>query len=181
MSSAPVFWFTGLSGSGKTTVAEAAKERLKEQGYSVLILDGDDVRNRLHRHLDFNEEDIKENNSLICGLCLQYREEHDIILVPIISPYAESRRRARHRLGEEFYEIFFNARLDVVAKRDTKGLYAKAGRGEMDNMIGISPSTPYQPPTNPDLVIDTATQSPASAIAAFEKFAIDKLAKKKTS
>ena len=181
MSGAPVFWFTGLSGAGKTTVAEAVKEWLEKQGYSVLILDGDDVRNRLHKHLDFNERDIKENNFLICGLCLQYREEHDVILVPIISPYAQSRRRARDRLGEGFYEIFFNARLAIVAERDTKGLYAKAGRGEMDNMIGISSSTPYQPPTNPDLVIDTAAQSPASAITAFREFVVDKLAKKKMS
>ncbi len=84
-------------------------------------------------------------------------------------------------MGEGFYEIFFNARLAIVAERDTKGLYAKAGRGEMDNMIGISSSTPYQPPTNPDLVIDTAAQSPASAITAFKEFVVDKLAKKKMS
>ena len=92
---AAVFWFTGLSGAGKTTIAEGVMRRLTEDGLRVLVLDGDDVRARLHRDLGFTEADIKENNALLVELCHTHRADHDAILVPIISPYACSRHAAR--------------------------------------------------------------------------------------
>jgi adenylyl-sulfate kinase len=150
-----IFWFTGLSGAGKTTLAERVRDRLTGQGIKISILDGDDVRNRLHRHLGFSEAEIKENNALIAGLCKDERKKADVVLVPIISPYAISRAKAREQLSPGFYEIHIRAEISELEKRDTKGLYAKARKGEMDNLIGYSSGAPYESPKKPDLAIDT--------------------------
>lgn len=158
MCAAAVLWFTGLSGAGKTTVALAAKEKLEEEGYRVLVLDGDVVRATFNCHLGFTDVDIKMNNELIVDMCLSNRNNIDIIFVPIISPYQESRQGAKVRLGKEFYEIYFNASLSVVSKRDIKGLYAKAQAGELRNMIGVASSNPYEAPANPDLRIDSGSE-----------------------
>ena len=162
-----VFWFTGLSGAGKTTLAEAVRDQLNAEGIRTAILDGDDVRNRLHKHLGFSEAEIKENNALIAGLCEEERQKVDVVLVPIISPYRESRQKARERLSPGFYEIYIKADIPVLEKRDTKGLYAKAKNGEMDNLIGYSEGAPFEPPENSDLVIDT---SKINKITACEQF-----------
>ena len=166
---APIFWFTGLSGAGKTTIAEGVKKHLEEDGLRVLILDGDDVRNRLHRHLGFSESDIRENNALIAQLCANLRGRHDVILVPIISPYAESRKAAKEELSPGFFEVFCRAGLDIVAERDVKGLYAKAQQNEMDNLIGYSPGYPYEEPENPDVILDSGAASSEETIEAFYK------------
>lgn len=172
-----VFWFTGLSGAGKSTVAGAVRDRLVADGRSVLILDGDDVRARFHRHLGFSEDDIRENNRLIAGLCAERRVDHDAILVPVIAPFAESRAAARAALAPGFYEIYCTAGLQVVAKRDPKGLYAKARSGAIANLIGYSPGTRYDVPANPDLRLDTAGGDPALAIARMLAFARARLAR----
>src|SRR4051812_21104912 len=99
MTKALVFWFTGLSGAGKTTIALDLQKRLKAGGRSVLILDGDDVRKCLHVHLGFSPEDIRKNNALIVQLCQEQRAHHDINFVPIISPYRDSRANARALLS----------------------------------------------------------------------------------
>jgi len=150
-----VFWFSGLSGAGKTTLAENVHERLNKQNIKTSILDGDDVRNRLHKHLGFSEAEIKENNALIIGLCAEERKRADVVLVPIISPYAQSRALACEQLSPGFFEIYVHAEISELEKRDTKGLYAKARNGEMDNLIGYSSNAPYEPPKTPDLAIDT--------------------------
>jgi len=180
MKASPVFWFTGLSGAGKTTTAEGVKKRLEEDNFTVLILDGDDVRNRLHRNLGFSKEEIKENNALISGLCAKHHHDYDVVMVPIISPYADSRARAREELGNNFFEIYFSASLNIVTARDTKGLYEKARNGEMDNLIGFSDSSPYEPPDNPDLVIDSGTLSPEEAIIRLYNFILNKSQRQKT-
>jgi len=169
-----VFWFTGLSGAGKTTLAEKVRDRMNEQGIQTSILDGDDVRNRLHRHLGFSEPEIKENNALIAGLCESERKLADVVLVPIISPYAESRAKARERLDPGFFEIYVRANINVLEERDTKGLYANARNGEMDNLIGYSPSAPYQPPETPDLVIDTGSVAIDDALDELTKFVLSR-------
>lgn len=153
-----VFWFTGLSGAGKSTLAEGLRSALVEEGRKVLILDGDDVRNRLHRHLGFTPADIRENNELIAGLCDENREQHEFILVPIISPYRESRAAARRRLAPDFHEIHITADLQVLHARDTKGLYQAARKNEIDNLIGVSPDSPYESPEAAELVIDTGAE-----------------------
>src|SRR3989338_1717572 len=101
-----VLWFTGLSGSGKSTIADKISEKLKNKGYSVKILDGDVVRNTLHRHLGFTKKDILLNIKLISQLALKYLDTHDIILVPIISPYKIGRENARKLLGKHFTEVY---------------------------------------------------------------------------
>ena len=150
-----IFWFSGLSGAGKTTLAESVREGLNKQNIKTSILDGDDVRNRLHKHLGFSEADIKENNTLIARLCAEERKLVDVIMVPIISPYARSRAMARDQLSPGFFEIHVHAGIAELEKRDTKGLYAKARNGEMDNLIGYSSNATYEVPKTPDLAINT--------------------------
>ena len=95
MTTASVYWFTGLSGVGKSTIAKAAKSKLGLMGFKVLVLDGDDVRQKRHHNLGFSESDIVENNLLISELCVKQRQEYDIIIVPIISPFRRSRSAAK--------------------------------------------------------------------------------------
>lgn len=172
---ASVFWFTGLSGAGKSTICEAARRRVEQHGWRVLIVDGDDVRRRLHRDLGFTPDDIRENNALIVELCARLRRECDAIFVSIISPFRESRRLARELLGIGFFEIYCDAGIDAVAARDVKGLYAKAARNEITNLIGVSAGVPYEPPAAADLVLHTDHDRPERSIEAFVTFALEAL------
>src|SRR3989338_4555982 len=113
-----ILWFTGLSGSGKSTIAEILKERFDELGKSYVIFDGDDVRKRLHKHLGFTPEDIKENNRLIVELCKNELGKVDYILVPVISPFKESRVKARETFVDRFVEIFVKCPYEECRKRD---------------------------------------------------------------
>lgn len=168
---AVVLWFTGMSGAGKTTLASGLRDALRRDGRKVLTLDGDDVRTRLHRHLGFTPADIRLNNELIAGLCEENRADYDVILVPIISPYRDSRASARSRLEPGFHEIFVTASLDVLHDRDTKGLYGAARRSEIDNLIGVSPGSPYDPPEGAELVIDTGRETADRSAARLADYA----------
>ena len=170
-----VFWFSGLSGVGKTTTANLVRKRLNARGYNVSVLDGDEIRERIHKHLGFSELEIKENNKLIVELCMTERNNVDIILVPIISPYAEYRAIARHKLSPGFFEIHFFAKISILENRDTKGLYARARAGEIDNLIGYSPNSPYEPPEAPDLMIDTGTISINEACKNLSSFILERV------
>jgi adenylylsulfate kinase len=150
-----VLWFTGLSGSGKTTIAKSIGDIFEKNGKRVLILDGDKIRDGRHKKLNFTPDDIRLNNSLIAKLCINNILKYDLILVPIISPYDDSRSNARKLIGGQFYEIYIRAPLEILKSRDTKGLYRLQQDGKIDNLIGVSTSNPYEPPNNPDLVIDT--------------------------
>ncbi len=154
-----VFWFTGLSGSGKTTIANALKERLTALGRSALILDGDAVRNSTHRHLGFSREDIRENNRLLAELAAKRANECDVVIVAIISPFRKDRKMARGIIGERFREVFVNRPLGLCIARDEKGLYKKALAGAIKNFIGIDPTTPYEPPEAPDVELETDTET----------------------
>ncbi len=175
-----VFWFTGLSGAGKTTLAKRVCDTLRKQNIRTVILDGDDIRSRLHRHLGFSATEIKENNSLIVGLCQKDREQFEIVLVPIISPFSESRAEARRLLSPGFFEVHVRTEISVLEGRDTKGLYAKTRNGEMDNLIGYSPTSPYEPPTAPDLIIDTGSDGVEESSEKFIEFIISSLGTKLT-
>lgn len=159
MRSGLVCWFTGLSGAGKTTVAARVEALLRDHGYSTIVVDGDDVRKDRHEDLGFGEHDVRENNRRIADLCQRLRGNYDVVLVAIISPFADARQSARRALGRDFYEVYFAADLDTVVRRDVKGLYARAARGEIRNMIGYSPGYAYEPPTSPDVTIDSTTES----------------------
>lgn len=148
-------WFTGMSGAGKSTLAEMAARRLESESFKTLVLDGDHIRNEIHKHLSFSREDILENNRLVAQLCAQRLSDFDVILTPIISPYALGRQRAREIIGNTFFEIYVKTSLKELIKRDTKGLYRKALEGEMNNLIGFSPENPYEEPEHPDLTIHT--------------------------
>ncbi len=148
-----VLWFTGLSGSGKTTIANKLKEKPADK--KVLILDGDVIREKLHTQLGFSRDDIRENNRLIAELAKKELERYDIILVPIISPYRDDRAMARRIIGAAFQEVFINAPLQECIRRDVKGLYKKALDNEIKDFIGIAESNPYQPPERPDLEVFT--------------------------
>jgi adenylyl-sulfate kinase len=172
-----IFWFSGLSGVGKTTIANLVRKNLNTESFKVSVLDGDDVRDHQNRHLGFSKTDIKENNNIISRLCLRERELADIVLVPIISPYAESRARARKKLSPGFFEIHFFAEISVLESRDTKGLYVKARSGEMENLIGYSLNSPYEPPETPDLFIDTGNISVTEALGDLTDFILSQIAR----
>jgi adenylyl-sulfate kinase len=178
MSKTAFFWFTGLSGSGKTTVANGVKPELEAKGYTVFIIDGDEVRQNSNRRLGFSSEDIKENNAFIVEICEKNKVKFDVILVPIISPFKECRRKARERLGNNFYEIYFSAGLDCVVRRDVKGLYQKARQKVIKNMIGFSrDGVDYEVPENPDAIINTEEEPPEISVINFRDFVISKVPK----
>ncbi len=154
-----VLWFTGLSGSGKSTIAEALKNKLENQGKKILIIDGDIIRNTLHKHLGFTPADIKKNNLLTVKICAKKRENYNYIIVSLISPFRESRKHARKKLFPDFLEIYIKADLQECIHRDVKNLYQKALAGQIENFIGVSPDTPYEPPENPEILIDTKRNS----------------------
>ena len=170
MKDAIVLWFTGLSGAGKTTIARGLKEALISGGRSVLMLDGDEMRRTLHAHLGFTPEDIKKNNELIAGICVANRSKYDVICVPLISPFTESRANARRMIGPKFTEVYIKSTLDAVIERDAKGLYKRALKGEIDNFIGISRSVPYEEPTCADIVIDTGALDAAACTRTLHEF-----------
>lgn len=107
MSQGLAFWFTGLSGAGKSTVAQGVKQHLEARRIKTLVLDGDVVRAKVHRHLGFSAEDIKTNNALISELCVEQRDRYDVLLVPIISLFVQSRAYARNALEPHFFEVYF--------------------------------------------------------------------------
>ena len=160
-----VAWMTGLSGAGKSTIAQQASTILLEKGYTVLILDGDAVRSALSPNLGFRRDDIMENDRRLMSLCLKFRSEYDVILVPKISPFREQRSLTRRTMGKDFLEIYVQASLATVTQRDPKGLYRNAREGRLDGLIGVAPEVPYEPPMCADLVLETESGSPESCTA----------------
>ncbi|MGF1697402.1 adenylyl-sulfate kinase [Vibrio lamellibrachiae] len=145
-----VLWFTGLSGSGKSTVAGALENKLAELGYHTYLLDGDNVRHGLCSDLGFSEQDRRENIRRIGELSKLMADAGLIVLSAFISPHRSERQLVREMLPSgEFLEVFVNAPLDVCEKRDPKGLYKKARAGEITNFTGID--SVYEAPTNPEI------------------------------
>jgi len=165
-----VLWFTGLSGSGKTTIANSLSKRLGDKGYKVKILDGDEIRDSIHSDLGFTPEDIELNNKKVSVLCKERIKLYDVIIVPIISPFSRARKLAREIIGSHFYEIYIKSSLSNVISRDVKGLYKKALSGEIDNFIGIDPSVPYEIPKVPDITLDTNKEKIAESVAKLLRF-----------
>ena len=152
-----ILWFTGLSGSGKSAITEILKNQLTKLQKTFKIFDGDIVREKLHKHLGFSRKDILENNRLISDLCAQENTKVDFILVPIISPFKESRNAARSIFGKNFVEIFINCPYSECKKRDVKGLYKKAENNEIENFIGLH--IQYEKPLNPEIILNTVNET----------------------
>ncbi len=155
---ATVLWFTGLSGSGKSTVARLLEKRLFEMGGHTFYLDGDNVRHGLNGDLGFSDIDRKENIRRVAEVARLAFEHGNLVLCTFISPFAADRAFARSLLPESrFLEVYVKCDLEVVKRRDPKGLYAKALRGEIKEFTGIS--SPYEEPTQPEILVETDVQS----------------------
>lgn len=154
-----VLWFTGLSGAGKSTIADQLEKKLHALGKHTFVLDGDNVRHGLNRDLGFTEADRVENIRRVAEVAKLFVEAGLITLVSFISPFRAEREMARALVGPgEFLEIFVNTPLEACEQRDPKGLYKKARRGELRNFTGLD--SPYEPPENPELILDGLNETP---------------------
>ena len=153
-----MIWFTGLSGSGKSTVALGVERELHKRGILCRILDGDNIRSGINRNLGFSAEDRKENIRRIAEVGKLFVDTGIGTLAAFISPTNESRQMAAGIIGmEDFKEVYISTPLEVCEKRDVKGLYARARRGDIQNFTGVS--APFEVPENPALSLDTSVLS----------------------
>ena len=153
-----VVWFTGLSGSGKSTIANILEQKLHTIGKRTYLLDGDNVRHGLNKDLGFTDTDRVENIRRVAEVSKLMVDAGLITLVSFISPFKSERQMARNLLSsDEFFEIFVNTSLEECEKRDPKGLYKKARAGKLKNFTGIDSS--YEEPENPDLILDTTSSN----------------------
>jgi adenylyl-sulfate kinase len=155
-------WLTGLSGAGKSTVSHLLEERLRAVGGRVEVLDGDVVRTWLSKGLGFTKEDRDENIRRIGFVCELLSRNGVIAIASTISPYREVREEVRARIGN-FVEVFVECPIEVLAKRDVKGLYKKALAGEIAHFTGIS--DPYEPPLLPEVVVNSSMETPEQSVA----------------
>jgi adenylylsulfate kinase len=154
-------WFTGLSGAGKTTIAEIVEKDLRVRHGKIEVLDGDIVRTNLSKGLGFSRED-RDTNVLRIGFVADLLTRNGVgVIVSAISPFKEVRDQVRRNIGEDFIEVFVDAPLEVCAERDVKGLYKKAFSGEIPQFTGVS--DPYEPPNAPELHIKTDEEEPSDS------------------
>ncbi len=150
-------WMTGLSGSGKSTLANEVEKRLFAIGKHTMLLDGDNIRMGLNRNLGFKEADRIENIRRIAEVSKLMNDAGIIVLTAFISPYRQDRRNAKEIIGDRFLEVYVSTPIEECEKRDVKGLYKKARRGDLANFTGIT--SPYEEPENPDIVVDTSAHA----------------------
>lgn len=153
-----VFWFTGLSGSGKSTIAEAFERTLFDRGYAVKVLDGDNIRSGLNNNLGFSLEDRQENIRRIAEVSRLFVDMGVIVLCSFVSPTHQIRDQAKEIIGSsDFFEVFVNTPLEVCEQRDVKGLYKKARAGIIKGFTGID--SPFEAPRNPSITLSTVEKS----------------------
>jgi adenylyl-sulfate kinase len=165
-------WLTGLSGAGKSTIAERLAPELTARGRNVEVLDGDEVRTHLSKGLGFSREDRDINIGRISFVASLLVKHGAAVITAAISPYAQARAEARQRIGSaRFVEVYIRCSLDELTRRDVKGLYAKAIAGELKHFTGVS--DPYEAPENPDVVVDseyeTVDESVSKIVAELER------------
>ena len=157
-------WLTGLSGAGKSTIAFALEQQLASLGHACYVLDGDNVRHGLASDLGFDKKDRRENIRRVAHVAQLMNDAGLIVIAALISPMCEDRAMAREIVGPgNFIETHLAASVDACARRDPKGLYAKARAGEIASFTGVS--APYEVPADPELKIDTAMLTPAESVA----------------
>lgn len=167
-------WMTGLSGSGKSTIAQGLEKKLHEAGILVKILDGDNVRTGINNNLGFSEADRLENIRRIAEVNKLFLDAGVVTINSFVSPTKDIRTLAKSIIGEEdFYEVYVNASFDECSKRDVKGLYEKALKGEIKNFTGLD--APFEAPEHPALEIKTAEQSVEESIETIYNFFISKI------
>ena len=147
-----VIWFTGLSASGKSTIANALDAELNKRGLRTYILDGDNVRMGLNKDLGFSPESRKENIRRISEVAKLFADSGTIVMTAFISPYREDRKSAREVIGSDYVEVFVNTPVEECINRDPKGLYKKAIAGEIKGFTGID--APYEEPLNPEINLE---------------------------
>ena len=158
-----VLWLTGLSASGKSTMALAAEQALHGLGYQIYVLDGDNVRGGLNADLGFSPEDRHENIRRVAQVAALFAESGTLVLTAFISPYQADRDSSRASIGDAFHEVFVSADLKTCEERDPKGLYRRARAGEISEFTGIT--APYEVPTSPDLVVATGSETIERSVA----------------
>jgi adenylylsulfate kinase len=156
-----VVWFTGFSGAGKSTIAEALTDKLKSEGYPLEVLDGDEIRENLTKDLGFSKEDRDTNIRRIGFVAKLLARNGVIVLVPVISPYRAIREEIRASI-DDFLEVFVNAPISVCEERDVKGLYKQVRAGKIKQFTGID--DPYEPPTNPEVECRTDLEDLAESV-----------------
>lgn len=173
---AKVFWFTGLSGSGKTTIAKGVEKALHEQGYLLQVLDGDNIRSGINNNLGFSEEDRTENIRRIAEVAKLFLNAGVITLNCFVSPTFAIREQVRDIVGsDDFVEIYVNTPFEICEARDVKGLYAKARKGEIKNFTGLD--APFEAPKAPHLEIRTAEQDVEASVQTVVDFILPMIQK----
>jgi adenylylsulfate kinase len=152
-----VVWLYGMSGSGKSTIANAAERVLHKQGRMTTILDGDNLRSGINKNLGFSDDDRRENIRRAAHMARVFAQQGIITFVSVITPRQELRDLARDVIGDDYFEVYIKASYELCEQRDVKGLYAKAASGEIKNFTGKDSA--FDEPSAPDLIIDTADQS----------------------
>jgi adenylylsulfate kinase len=164
-------WFTGLSGSGKTTISKALIEEIKKHGRNVEVLDGDVVRTNLSKGLGFSKEDRDINIRRIGFVAHLLTRNGVVVVCAAISPYKVIRNENRQLIGD-FIEVYVKASVETCAKRDVKGLYQKAFAGEIKEFTGVS--DPYEPPENPEVLCDTENETVEECVGKIIKYLVEK-------
>ena len=171
-----LLWFTGLSGSGKSTIANVVEQELYKKGIKTYTLDGDNVRKGLNKDLTFSPEDRTENIRRIAESANLMVDAGLVVLAAFVSPYKKDREEIKNIVKDvNFVEVYINTSIEECERRDVKGLYKKARAGEIKNMTGIS--APYEAPENPDIEIKTELESVESAVKKIIDFITPKLEK----
>ncbi len=168
-----LIWFVGLSGSGKSTIASALEERLFADGINTYILDGDNIRYGLNKDLDFSNESRVENIRRISEVAKLFVDAGTVVLTAFITPFSEERKKIKSMIGSDYFEVFVSCPLEECEKRDVKGLYAKARRGEIKNFTGID--SPFEEPTSADIVVESHKISVQEAVESIYKLIKNKI------
>jgi bifunctional enzyme CysN/CysC len=163
-----ILWMTGLSGAGKSTLATMLAKRLFDRGFQVYVLDGDNLRRGLNSDLGFSPEDRAENIRRVGEVAALFADAGMVVISALISPYRHDRDVAKNAAPQQFHTIYIKAGVETCEQRDVKGLYKKARAGEIQQFTGVS--APYEPPENPELVVDTEALSKDECLALLEDY-----------